>query len=40
MVSIIHERRLPVAFIGLGETYEDLRPFDPEAFVEAILGAD
>ena len=40
IVSIIHERRLPVAFIGLGETYEDLRPFDPEAFVEAILGTD
>ena len=38
IVSIIHERRLPVAFIGLGEKFGDLRPFDAGAFVEAIFG--
>jgi fused signal recognition particle receptor len=40
IASIIHEQRLPVTFIGLGETMDDLKPFDPEAFVEAILGSD
>ncbi|MDR1658424.1 MAG: signal recognition particle-docking protein FtsY [Deltaproteobacteria bacterium] len=39
IVSIINELKLPVTFIGLGETFEDLRPFDPQAFVEAILGS-
>lgn len=27
----------PVRFVGLGEQMEDLREFDPEAFVEAVL---
>jgi len=29
---------LPVRFIGTGETMELLEPFEPEAFVDAILG--
>lgn len=29
---------VPVKFIGVGETAEDLQPFDPEAFVEGLFG--
>jgi fused signal recognition particle receptor len=29
---------LPVRFIGTGESLELLEPFEPEAFVDAILG--
>ena len=36
--AIQHELRLPILFAGLGEKTEDLVPFDPEAFVEGILG--
>lgn len=28
--------RIPVRFIGIGETVEDLRPFDPDAFISAL----
>jgi fused signal recognition particle receptor len=30
---------LPVKFIGVGEKLEDLEPFDPEAYVEALFAA-
>ena len=36
--AIQHELRLPILFAGLGEKAEDLTPFDPEAFVDGILG--
>ena len=29
---------VPVKFIGVGETAEDLQPFDPGAFVEGLFG--
>lgn len=29
---------IPVRFIGVGEQIDDLRPFDAEAFVDALLG--
>ncbi len=38
VVAIRHEVDLPVKFVGLGETYEDVEPFDPEAFVEALFA--
>ena len=28
---------MPVKLIGIGETLEDLRPFDPDDFARAIL---
>ena len=37
VVAIRNEVDLPVKFIGLGETYEDVEPFDPESFVEALF---
>jgi len=29
--------KLPVKFLGTGERLDDLTPFDPEAFVDALL---
>jgi fused signal recognition particle receptor len=37
-LAVVHETGIPLRFIGVGEAMEDLRPFDAEAFVEAILG--
>ncbi len=36
VLGIVNELGLPVRFIGIGEKQEDLRPFDPEAFVAAL----
>ena len=35
--AIQKELDLPIYFAGLGETLEDLQPFDPQAFVDNIL---
>lgn len=37
LVAVSHEYALPVRFIGVGETVEDLREFDPVQFVEALF---
>ena len=36
--AIQRELGLPILYAGLGEKAEDLMPFDPDAFVEGILG--
>jgi fused signal recognition particle receptor len=36
-LAVVHETGIPLRFIGVGEAMEDLRPFDAEGFVEAIL---
>ena len=36
--AIQRELGLPILFVGLGEKPEDLIPFDPDAFVQGILG--
>ena len=36
--AIQRELALPILFAGLGEKLEDLIPFDPDAFVEGVLG--
>jgi len=38
VVGISHQLGLPILFIGIGERVDDLRPFDPDSFVEAIFG--
>jgi fused signal recognition particle receptor len=38
VVAVCSETGLPVKLVGLGEGIDDLRDFDPDAFVEAILG--
>ena len=37
VVSIAKEFRIPIAYIGTGESPEDLEPFDPELFTAALL---
>lgn len=38
VIGIAEALGLPVKFVGLGEGADDLRPFDPELFVEALFG--
>ncbi len=41
VLGICNELKLPVRYVGIGESAEDLREFDPEAFVEALYeGAE
>jgi fused signal recognition particle receptor len=37
-LAVAHETGIPLRYLGVGEGMEDLRPFDAEAFVIAILG--
>jgi fused signal recognition particle receptor len=37
-LAIADELKLPVKLIGIGETVEDLRPFDPEEFARALIA--
>lgn len=37
LIAVARETGLPVRFIGVGESVEDLRPFDAAAFAEALL---
>ena len=37
MFALAREFGIPIRFIGLGEKVEDLRVFDPEGFVDALL---
>jgi len=36
--AIQRELHLPILFAGLGEKFEDLMPFDPDAFIQGIMG--
>ncbi|HET7807515.1 MAG TPA: signal recognition particle-docking protein FtsY [Gaiellaceae bacterium] len=38
-IAIAHELGLPVKLIGIGESLDDLRPFDPGDFARALVGA-
>ncbi len=40
ILTIAGKLSLPVRYIGLGERQEDLSPFDPREFVEALLNQD
>ena len=37
-VAIARELNLPVRFVGVGEQMGDLLEFDPDAFVDSLLG--
>ncbi|MFC1580734.1 signal recognition particle-docking protein FtsY [Thermodesulfobacteriota bacterium] len=37
VVGISHQLKLPILFIGIGEKVDDLRPFDPSEFVNALF---
>jgi len=38
VISVQRELGVPVKLVGLGEGADDLAPFDPETFVDALLG--
>jgi fused signal recognition particle receptor len=38
VISVQRELGVPVKLVGLGEGPDDLAPFDPAVFVDAILG--
>lgn len=38
VVTVQKELGVPVKLVGLGEGADDLAPFDPEGFVDALLG--
>ena len=37
-VAIARDLKIPVKFIGLGEQIDDLQPFDPKQFADALFG--
>lgn len=37
-IAVEQGLEIPVKYIGVGESVDDLIPFDPEAFVDALLG--
>ncbi|MFW5958355.1 MAG: signal recognition particle-docking protein FtsY, partial [Desulfosalsimonas sp.] len=37
VVAICSAMKLPVSYIGVGESVEDLQPFDPDRFVDALF---
>jgi len=37
VAAISDELKVPVRYIGIGETLSDLRPFDPEEFAQALF---
>jgi fused signal recognition particle receptor len=39
VVRIVRELKLPVTLVGVGERIEDLQPFDPARFVDALVPA-
>ncbi len=40
VVAIREQLNIPVKFIGVGETPDDVQPFDPPKFIEALFAAD
>lgn len=40
VIAVQNKLGIPVKLVGLGEGPDDLAPFEPAAFVEALLGAD
>ncbi len=38
VLAIYRELKLPVLYVGVGETVEDLVPFDPSEYARALLG--
>jgi fused signal recognition particle receptor len=39
LFAIAERLQLPIRFIGVGEAVEDLRPFEPDEFLDALFGA-
>jgi fused signal recognition particle receptor len=39
-LAVTHELGIPVKLVGVGETLEDLQPFDPADFAQALVGGE
>jgi fused signal recognition particle receptor len=39
-VAVTHELGVPVKLVGVGETLDDLQPFDPRDFAQALVAQD
>lgn len=39
VIPIAYDLKIPVRYIGVGEQIDDLQPFDPAYFVEALFGS-
>jgi fused signal recognition particle receptor len=37
-LSIVKVTNTPILFVGIGQDYKDLKPFDKELFIEAVFG--
>ena len=37
VISLKNQLNLPVRFVGVGEKIDDLQPFDPQQFVDALF---
>ena len=37
VVSVVDALKVPVKFVGVGETLEDLLPFDAESFTDGLF---
>jgi fused signal recognition particle receptor len=37
-VAITDGLKVPISYVGVGEKLEDLQPFDPREFVDALLA--
>ena len=40
VIGIKEELKIPVKYIGVGEGIDDLRPFDPVDFADALFGEE
>jgi fused signal recognition particle receptor len=40
VIAIREKLGIPVKFVGIGETPDDVQPFDPEAFVDALFAVE
>ena len=40
VLAVKQELGIPVKFVGIGEGADDIAPFDPDMFVEALFGSD
>ncbi len=40
LFAVRNELGIPIRYVGLGEQMDDLAPFDPDAYVDALLGRE
>ena len=36
-LSIVYSTQKPILFLGMGQGYKDLKPFDPQSFIDSLL---